>query len=129
MSEPSASLPARAVAGTHYRQGDVLLRAIDPAALPEETVAIGRERGRVVLAEGEVTGHAHAVHAPGAHLLLEPHALTEAPRRFLVLDAPADLVHEEHAIIGLPSGVFEVVIQREYVPPDVSPSTSRRVVD
>jgi hypothetical protein len=120
-----------AVPGMHYRQGDVLLCAIDPAELPADAVRVPRERGRLVLAEGEVTGHAHAVDAPSALLLREPRPAPGAPepRRFLVLDAPADLGHEEHAAIALPIGVYEVVIQREYVPPEIGPATTRRVVD
>lgn len=142
-------IPVQAVPGAHYRQGDVLLRAIDPAQLPAATAAIPRQGGRIVLAEGEATGHAHAVLSRDARLVGERRATTQppatapgtqpaapapgtqplTPRRFLVLDAPADVVHEEHAPIALPAGVYEVVIQREYVPSEVSAPAWRRVVD
>jgi hypothetical protein len=55
--------------GTHFRQGDVLLLAIDPDGLPEKVRTVPRQGGRVVLAEGEVTGHAHAIHSPAATLV------------------------------------------------------------
>jgi hypothetical protein len=52
---------------THYRQGDVLLQRVD--SLPEKLVTIAREQGRVILAHGEVTGHAHAITEVGTDLL------------------------------------------------------------
>ena len=41
-----------------YRQGDVLLRQV--AKLPAKATSVKNE-GRIVLAHGEVTGHAHAI--------------------------------------------------------------------
>ena len=50
-----------------YRQGDVLIRRLKK--LPPEpeggSEKVERDNGRVVLAYGEVTGHAHAIHDPG----------------------------------------------------------------
>lgn len=43
----------------HYRQGDVIIERID--ALPKNIKPVAREGGRVILAHGEVTGHAHAI--------------------------------------------------------------------
>jgi hypothetical protein len=130
--EPDALQPdiaaSRPVApGTHFRQGDVLLLAIDPDSLPEKVRTVPRQGGRIVLAEGEVTGHAHAILSPAARLV---RAGTDAVApRFLRTTAPVDLVHEEHATITLPEGLFSVVIQREYVPPEISLVPFRRVVD
>lgn len=42
----------------HYRQGDVAIQRI--AFLPKNLKLADRENGRVILAHGEVTGHAHA---------------------------------------------------------------------
>jgi hypothetical protein len=113
--------------GTHFRQGDVLLLALDPEALPESARSEPRRGGRVVLTEGEVTGHAHAISSPAA-TLLRAGSDAEAPR-FLRATAAVDLVHEEHATIALPAGLYSVVIQREYVPPEISVVPFRRVVD
>lgn len=41
-----------------YRQGDVLIQSID--SLPTQLSKVELENGRVILAHGEVTGHAHA---------------------------------------------------------------------
>ena len=40
-------------------QGDVLIRQV--ANVPQEAKPVGRDDERVVLAYGEVTGHAHAI--------------------------------------------------------------------
>lgn len=92
-----------------YRQGDVLLRETDRKITAKHKL-VARDGGRVVLAYGEVTGHAHA--------LCEPHVELFDLRgeRLLKLEKPANLVHEEHATIPLPAGLYEVVRQREYDP-------------
>jgi hypothetical protein len=125
--EPGPAAPDPVVPGTHFRQGDVLLLAIDPASLPADARPVPRQGGRVVLAEGEVTGHAHAISSPAA-TLLRSGAGAGAPR-ILRASAPVDVVHEEHATIALPEGLYAVVIQREYVPPEISLVPFRRVVD
>jgi hypothetical protein len=43
--------------------------------------------------------------------------------------APVTLDHKEHAPIDVAPGAYRVVIQREYVPPEVSVVSFRRVVD
>ena len=102
----------------HVRQGDVLLVRVDVDLHGARHVA--RDGGRVVLAYGEVTGHAHAIREPRAALR------TIGGRRYL--DAPVSFVveHEEHAPLSLDAGTYEVVLQREYVP---GPIASRRVLD
>lgn len=52
-----------------YRQGDVLLVRIDNDDT-EGYVEVPRDAGRVVLAYGEATGHAHAIYDDGATSLL-----------------------------------------------------------
>lgn len=92
-----------------FRQGDVLLRAVD--ALPDSAArVVERDAGRIVLAYGEVTGHAHAIAAPESDATL---LMTERAR-FLRLIADVDLTHEEHAPIRLPQGTYEVIRQREW---------------
>lgn len=97
-----------------WRQGDVFLIATS------ELPAAGRQERRPVLAEGEVTGHAHRLEDPasgrvfsvGANLYLE------------VLADSATIVHEEHGPVTLPRGGYAIRIQREYSPEEI-----RRVVD
>ena len=67
--------------------------------------------GRIVLAYGEVTGHAHAIHETTTEL----YALKTGERYLLVGDL-SRVVHEEHDTITLEPGIYEVVQQREYTP-------------
>ena len=102
-----------------YRQGDVLIAPLAESAVPGSALDAVSEprdgRGRLVLALGEVTGHAHAVVGPGR---LVREASVFGP---MLLHVPegARVVHEEHAAISLPKGWYRVVRQREYVPGSV----------
>jgi hypothetical protein len=110
-----------------FRQGDVLLVAVQPERLPTHARPLPRDaRGRLVLALGEVTGHAHAVAAPDAELLGDPETLDE---RFLRIVTEARLTHEEHAAISLPAGLYRVVRQREYAPGWEGEPGQRQVAD
>lgn len=91
------------------RQGDILL--IPAAAIPAGATLRLRDAGRVVLAYGEVTGHAHAILEPDAALLDALDGLV-----YLRLDAVSQLLHEEHATLTLAPGSYEVRRQREYQP-------------
>lgn len=124
-----------------YRQGDVLLVAVRPA------IAKGIKRGkdlrecaegtkpkRVVLAYGEVTGHAHVVSSGketgrgrGTVELfegLEGLDVSGAAVVLRVAGRAAELRHEEHRTIVLPRGTYRVIRQREY-----SPTAIRQVAD
>jgi hypothetical protein len=106
-----------------YRQGDVLIvplestlpfdgEGIAPAEVRGLSPVARDERGRLVLALGEVTGHCHAVVGPGD--LYRP-ADPLAPA-WLHVPSGARVVHEEHGAVSLPRGWYRVVRQREYVP-------------
>lgn len=93
-----------------YRQGDVFLV---PAALPP--AASARRSHSNVLAQGEVTGHAHRVAELG-----RAEVFTIEGQMFIdVLEESATIIHEEHGPITLPRGCYEVRIQREYTPQGV----------
>lgn len=96
------------------RHGDVLLCPV--ACIPEGTKAVRRKRGRVVLAEGEVTGHAHVIEAEDVRLVSSQEA--EELRMWLLVEAPEPvaLTHEEHSTLLIPPGAYEVRIKREYAP-------------
>lgn len=82
-----------------YRQGDVLLRQV--SKLPAKATSVKNE-GRIVLAQGEVTGHAHAIDAAEAEEFTMDEA-AGAVRRFLkVFSLGGTVRHEEHAAIPLP---------------------------
>jgi hypothetical protein len=106
-----------------FRQGDVLVIAAD--SIPANaTKIVARDAGRIVLAYGEVTGHAHAIAHEGAVLIAAP----DTEDRFLRIMATSgvELQHEEHATITLPPGDYIVRRQREYTSADMAPA---RVAD
>lgn len=92
-----------------FRQGDVLLRKVTPHH-PYKVGATKVERvdGRLILAYGEKTGHAHAVLDEEAELLRP-----QSGNMILVLTRPSELSHEEHGTITLDPGDYEVVMQRQ----------------
>ena len=103
-----------------YRQGDVLITRV--RAIPKGADPKARDAGRVVLAHGEVTGHAHAIMDTAATLF----SLLDDQREelFLEVDGTVTLRHEEHAPVEIPAGKYRVTHQREYTPAEI-----RRVAD
>jgi hypothetical protein len=94
-----------------YRQGDVLLCAVD--AIPVGAKPVPKDGDRVVVARGELTGHAHAFAAAGVRMLHEK----GSGRSFLLIgEGGAPLCHEEHDPILVPRGSYELIRQREYAP-------------
>lgn len=90
-----------------FRQGDVLIRErAEPVAIANE---VPRDSGRVILAYGEVTGHAHAIHNSKAKLFREDGS-GGATHLSIADPAGAALQHEEHATIMLPPGNYDVTI-------------------
>lgn len=101
-----------------FRQGDVLL--VQVSALPQGAKDTTPD-DRIVLAYGEATGHAHAIHEPITKRAPKGKArLWDAgAERFLQVVAQTALKHEEHSAITLPPGVYKVVQQREYSPEEI----------
>ena len=107
---------------TTFRHGDVYLSRIPNGASVNPGDAIPREERGVVLAHGEVTGHAHVLENPEAAMLFElpeefkrEHDIPEvANGRLLRVLEPTGLVHEEHARIALEPGDYYVGIQLEW---------------
>lgn len=95
-----------------YRQGDVLIKPV--TKMPAAVKKVDRDAGRVVLAYGEVTGHAHAISDERCDLF----AGDKLEARFLevLAEGGVELLHEEHSTITLPPGIYEVTRQREYGP-------------
>ncbi len=123
---------------TMFRQGDVLIIAVTAALLASaKAKAAPRIGGRIILAEGETTGHAHAIADAGVELMVlddraemgriarelleslgyKGEVRDEEVVGFLELTADASVVHEEHGTIPLKQGeTFLVVRQRQYTP-------------
>lgn len=87
-----------------FRQGDIeiLSAKIPKDAQPQPT------SGRTVLAEGEATGHAHAIRAGFAQIYLLGAVM------YLRALHEAEIEHEEHGRIILPPGDYIVRRKREY---------------
>ena len=95
---------------TQQRQGDVLLV---PATLPKGAKPV-ESKGDVVLAYGEVTGHAHRIKES-----TKVRMWSAGAERFLqVMDAVA-LIHEEHATVTIPPGIYKLPQQVEYTPAEL----------
>lgn len=103
-----------------YRQGDVLLVPVEN--VPEGLKQVPREQGRIVLAHGEATGHAHVLEGGKVEFLASD--LEEMEGRFARVLEQSELVHDEHDTITVPPGDYEVRRQREY-----EPEESRLVAD
>ncbi|MFA6636910.1 MAG: hypothetical protein WCV56_07425 [Candidatus Omnitrophota bacterium] len=85
----------------YYQQGDVLIK---------RTCGVrGKKLNHLTLAEGEATGHHHTVTKGDAELYEEKGILY-----LKVISDEAELTHQEHQMVTLPKGVYEVDIVREY---------------
>jgi len=91
------------------RQGDVMLFKV--AELPKSAVEV-KTTGDVILAYGEVTGHAHRIkrdqtEKPSARLF------DVEAERYLQIAERVALSHEEHSAIFLDAGVYRQAFQCE----------------
>lgn len=89
-----------------WRHGDVLIAAIE--AVPDKA----RPLSTAVLAHGEHTGHSHRIEDPNSTRMWQ----IGETIYMQVLTPTTKLVHEEHAAIELPRGLYRVWGQREYTP-------------
>lgn len=109
--------PVRNADGTikSYRQGDVHIVAVH--SIPDGATQEKR-KGDIILAHGEVSGHAHRIKSKKAV------AWEAAAERFLQAMEQTPITHEEHVKIPADQGSYIVVIQTEYTPAEL-----RRVAD
>lgn len=115
----------------HYRPGDILFIKIDK--LPG--IKLKKKKGNIIL-KGELSGHAHRLEG-NAKILEVAEGIANNPygvwhgQRFVanspirvelksqvigyaIVNAPAELTHEEHPTITIPAGKYEIRRQREY---------------
>ena len=103
------------------QQGDVLLEQVD--SLPSGAKKQQRE-GRLVIAEGEATGHAHVITDTGATIwTLEKNSVTDM---YVEVETPVTISHDEHKDLPIPPGIYKVAGVREY---DHLEKMARRVID
>lgn len=86
-----------------YRHGDVIIKQVAEVK--------GKKLKHLRLAEGEVSGHAHRITEGDAELYEHKGILY-----LRIKSEKASLTHEEHKMIELPKGDYEIKIQREYEP-------------
>lgn len=110
---------------TLYAQGDIIIERVDDATgAPIGHAGSGQfgtdSDGSSVLARGEVTGHRHRFIATSDVMLFRDDSLARGVPAELYIghvkigSAGADLVHEEHDTISLPSGCYRIRRQREW---------------
>ena len=102
--------------GDQIRQGDLLFELIEDF----DTVSLDtvpRDNGRVVIAYGERTGHAHAFKEDRVFLYENKEDKKNGKQHlYLVVDNDkAVLSHEEHPPITFDKGKYKVINQRQYV--------------
>jgi hypothetical protein len=104
-----------------FAQGDLLIERVDDVE-PSGTILSADATGAVVLAEGEMTGHRHAIF--DRVVMFRDDALArEVPTGLYVghvkvAGGSATVVHQEHAPIALGEGTYRVRRQRELEPRD-----------
>ena len=87
------------------QQGDVLFKKV--SVIPNDAKVIKRQNRGYVLAEGEVTGHAHVIKS--GVKLYESNNI-----KYLKNDNSVEVNHEEHHAVNIPEGVWEINIVKEY---------------
>lgn len=110
-----------------FAQGDVLIERV-PDVDPSGNVITAQAGGRHVLAEGEATGHFHAIRNHIAFFRDDGLARDIPANLYIghvrVGAEPAHIDHDEHSTITLPKGTYRVRRQRE-----LDPSEARIVAD
>ena len=105
-----------------FAQGDVLLELIEDTRPSGMIVNAGCD-GAHVLAEGEVSGHRHAIYERVTFFRDDALARDIPAGLYIghvrVDDVVARVVHDEHAPIPLERGTYRVRRQRELDPQDV----------
>ncbi|MBX9697888.1 MAG: hypothetical protein K2X74_00570 [Acetobacteraceae bacterium] len=97
---------------TILRQGDVLLL---PVAAPSPALRpVPPERGRIVLAHGEATGHHHSFAMSDRVALFAEDGAGRGLFLTITGAAPAALEHQEHSTLLVVPGTWEVRRQREW---------------
>lgn len=95
------------------RQGDVSWVMVD--SLPSGAVELKTEESRIVLAYGEVTGHAHAIYEDTDQVRV----WAVGKVRYLEVMSAVMLKHEEHTHAKIEPGIYKLPVQVEYTPAEL----------
>lgn len=88
------------------QQGDVLLKPVK--SLPDGVKPKKLDQGHIILAYGEVTGHAHRIIDTVNALFYEKDG-----KSYLQVKKPVQLTHEEHHTQVIEPGIYETGRVRE----------------
>lgn len=119
--------------GGCLRQGDVLLVRVADSRITKAHKEVPRENGRVVVALGESSMHAHVFRDPGVCMLRREGAGQDVREDVIRVLGLCDLLTEggelapgkpRHTPVSVPPGTYQLVIQRE-----MDSEYSRRVED
>jgi hypothetical protein len=103
-----------------YAQGDLLIERVDDLE-PSGTGLSPDATGAFVLAEGELTGHRHAIFER-VTMFRDDALARDVPGGLYIghvkVESPATVRHQEHAPIALGKGTYRVRRQRELEPRD-----------
>lgn len=92
----------------YNQQGDVLLKKID--SLPKKRNFKKTKSSKVILAEGEQTGHNHLLLSP-----LSPVSVYENNGEvFVEVLKPSKVIHQEHNEQEINPGIYKIEIINEY---------------
>jgi hypothetical protein len=106
-----------------YAQGDLLIERVPDIPISGATIGPTPD-GVFVLAEGEASGHRHAIY-DRVTMFRDDGLARDIPSGLYVghvrVDAPsARIEHDEHAVVTLPKGTYRVRRQRELEPKDAT---------
>ncbi|MDP3012954.1 MAG: hypothetical protein Q8M92_01840 [Candidatus Subteraquimicrobiales bacterium] len=93
------------------RHGDILLKKLAEGEISLTGVFA---KDDAILEYGELTGHAHRLVGGEVQVYKTPGVDQAATYVIVKEDIGADLIHEEHDLIHLEPGTYEVVRQREH---------------
>ncbi|MFW6272316.1 MAG: hypothetical protein ACOC2U_00880 [bacterium] len=99
------------------QQGDVLIKKIEK--LPKNKNEVKRKKNGYILADGEVTGHAHRID-DDIDLFENNNVL------YMKNDHEVTLTHEEHGDVQIPDGIWQIGIVQEY---DHFAEVARQIAD
>jgi hypothetical protein len=104
-----------------YAQGDLLIERVDDVE-PAGTIISPDATGAMILAEGELSGHRHAIFER-VSMFRDDALAREVPGGLYVGHlkvevGPVTVRHQEHAPIALGEGTYRVRRQRELEPKD-----------
>lgn len=104
-----------------YRHGDILFRPVTGIVKAKTS----EKKATHIVAYGEATGHHHLLTAADGGAI---NAMTGFDQKTYVaiLGGVATLTHQEHNMLSLEEGCYEIITEREY---DYFENDMRKVVD